>query len=98
MTNIGGIDVPTPELDKETAAKEKGAQKIGNFIEWLIHESPYIICKETDHIDADYTAKYVPAHKGPKALLAEYFGIDLQKCEQERKAILEAWQKSQGYT
>lgn len=42
------------------------------------------------------TEVVVPISEGSDALLARYFGIDLNGVERERKQILEEWTKTQA--
>ena len=79
----------TPELDKMLAVKEK-SQIIGEFLEWLSGQS--IVLAEFDMVaceDCGYkTEMLVYRRTGREQLLAEFFEIDLNKCEQERQQIL----------
>jgi hypothetical protein len=82
----------TPELDKMAAIRDE-SQKIGEFLTWL-GEQGNTICKfiEPDDIDDPDEAPnggYYPVRKDTEQILADYFGIDLNKCEQERRDILE---------
>ncbi len=74
---------PTPELDKMLAVKDK-SQAIGEFLDWLQHDKNYVL--------AEYGEKdrLYPLYSSIETLLAEYFGIDLKKIEQERRAILKS--------
>lgn len=83
----------TPELDKMKAAKET-SQKIGEFIEWL-GENGYHICIECSGggmPDGD-SSEYWPCNESIEKLLAKYYNIDLNKVEQEKRAILEEFRK-----
>lgn len=75
-------EIPAPECDKMLAIHED-SQKIGEFIEWL-GEQGMEIC--VDCMDGEYT----PLRKTREQLLAEYFDIDLEKVEQERRKILKS--------
>lgn len=47
--------------------------------------------RSPDPLDDKYTyepAGHYPAHKGTEALLADFFGIDLGKYEEEKRAML----------
>lgn len=81
----------TPELDKMKKIQEK-SQEIGYFLDWLNAEKSWILCKMFEGEEDNHTHKgdYLPAHFNIEKLLAEYFRIDLQKVEKERRAILEA--------
>lgn len=78
----------TPELDKMLAVKEK-SQTIGEFLQWLAGQE-FEIC-ECGKILDNYDEKMdglLPVRKSTEQLLAEFFEIDLNKCEQERQQIL----------
>lgn len=76
----------TPELDKMLAVKEK-SHAIGEFLDWL-DESSLVVC-EYGVCDCDECGNELyPARTSTEQLLADYFGIDLNKCEQERQQIL----------
>lgn len=81
-------NVKTPELDKMLAVKDK-SQEIGAFLDSL-SEQGYAICehKQYGEDEWDGPSGYHPVRKNIEQLLAEYFNIDLKKCEEERQAIL----------
>lgn len=66
------------ELER-MAQVRKRSQIIGEFLEWL--RSKYTICKSSGH-------GYYPALKSTEELLAEYFEIDLEQAERERRELL----------
>ncbi len=72
----------TPELDKMRAVKDK-SQAIGEFIDWLRQDN-------CDICEMDDNGHYLPIYQSIEKWLAEYFEIDLNKCEEERRAILDA--------
>jgi hypothetical protein len=72
---------PTPELDKMKAVHEK-SQAIGEFIDVFLSEKHIVLC------ESHPTEGYFPVTTSIERLLAEHFGIDLNKCESERRAIL----------
>jgi hypothetical protein len=81
-----------PECDKLAAIKDK-AEVLQEFVDWLNDERGYSICerrpsgKSTAHEELD---EYWPAsYGGYNRLFADFFGIDLDKVEQERRAILD---------
>lgn len=79
-----------PECDKVKDISDI-SQKIGEFIEWL-KEKNYIICKK--EIDEEYgTAFFHPTYLPMEETLAEFFNIDLNKLEEERRNILEEFRK-----
>lgn len=72
----------TPELDRQKEARDEGhSEAIGAFMEWL-GEQCYHICTS----DGD---NFYPTGWSINTLLAAYFKIDLNKVEQERRALLE---------
>ena len=71
---------PTPTLDKMQAVHAR-SQAIGEFLEWLGQQG-YVICCSGRYPPA-------PAGKSTEQLLAEYFGIDLEAAERERRAVLD---------
>lgn len=74
-----------PECEKMRAVHEK-SQAIGEFLDWL---------SERGIVLASYyeEAGLSPHRVNVEALLAEYFGIDLDKAEQEKRTILEELRK-----
>jgi hypothetical protein len=89
-----------PECDKAIAVKED-SQKIGEFLEWLQLEKQMPLCKYgcddtcssildmTGNIDCDCNkTTLIRAHTGIEELLAEYFDVDLQKVEREKRRLL----------
>jgi len=62
------------------------SQKIGEFIEWLGEQS-MAVC----HFDGSLNhSNYWPANEPINKLLARFFGIDLDKLEDEKTAMLDA--------
>lgn len=84
------------ELDKMRAVKDDSAV-ISGFIDWL-EEEGYQICKHQETIFhsqelGDYTPEgWYPQRKTYEQLLADFFEIDLEKIEQERRELLESLQ------
>lgn len=72
--------VPTPECDKLLKVKDR-SQEIGDFLEWLAGQEVELCT----YVDKD---GYHPVRESTEQLLAEYFGIDLAKIEQEKRAIM----------
>lgn len=77
-------EIPCPECEK-LAAVSKESQPIGVFLEWLQGERG-IVLAEYDDDEEDL----VPVHIRIENLLAEFFEIDLNKVEEERRALLES--------
>lgn len=73
--------VKTPELDKMLAVKQK-SQVISGFIEWLEGQGIELGRYVTD-------TRLAPLHMNIELLLAQYFDIDLDEAENEKRAILE---------
>lgn len=76
------ISLPPACPENEKIAKLQGENKtIGDFLEWLFDE--YTLCSW----DKVYE-RYESNNKGVEKLLADYYGIDLDKVEQEKIALL----------
>ena len=71
-----------PECDRAIAVKDK-SQSIGEFLEWMELEKGLVRA----YYDEDYNV-YRRAHGGIEKLLAEYFEIDLDKVEREKRRLL----------
>lgn len=89
-----------PECEKLHAVHEE-SQKIGEFLTWLKSKVELATWEENEDDDTNaYMPELLyPAHKyggdyGTQLLLAEYFGIDLDKVEEERRQILEELRKA----
>ena len=75
-----------PECDKMIAVQDDSKQ-LGDFLDWL-NFNGYAVCRF--HQDADFPDNpYMPIDNFER-LLADYFGIDLKKAEQEKQAVLKA--------
>lgn len=77
----------TPECDKLSAITER-SQVIGEFLDWLQHERSVELCERDCLSD-----KLMMCSSSIEQLLAEYFEIDLEKVEQEKRAILDELRK-----
>lgn len=71
---------PTPELDKMKSVKDQ-SEIIGGFIDWLSCNQLEICIRNPDD-------DLFPVRKSIEQLLAQYFKINLNKCERERQAVL----------
>lgn len=71
----------TPELDKLHKVTDE-SQGIGAFLDWL-REQGLTLCKY--YVDETYEPCGLPAEK----LLADYYKIDLEEVEQERRDLLD---------
>ena len=74
----------TPELDKMSIVQDK-SQAIGQFIEWLGERDPQLYLCEC----AKEEEGFFPVYPSIEKLLAEYFEIDLNKVEKERRELLD---------
>jgi hypothetical protein len=79
-----------PEHEKLNAVKAK-SQAIGEFLEWLQHER---FQRVTLCLEADDEEEFYPFHYSTEHLLAEFFKIDLNKIEAEKRAMLETMRKA----
>jgi hypothetical protein len=93
---------PCPECEKLAAISDQSNQ-IGDFLNWLANQG-LNICEWVNNEDDD-TNEYMPeillpagyhTSTGANRLLAKYFEIDLDKVEQERRALLEWLQEIQS--
>ena len=76
------------ELKKLIAVKDK-SQTIGEFLEWL-QEEDYVLSFWVERGQRPHTwYELSPLGKSVEQLLAEYFEIDLDKVEHERRVLLE---------
>jgi len=83
----------TPECEKLHAVKDK-SQAIGEFLDWLKNEKHYFIAERVvDFIHED--SDLMPVWTSIEELLAEYFEIDLNKVEQEKRQLLNHIRKEQ---
>ena len=86
-------DMKTPEFEKIQTNHDE-SQVIGMFLEWLQNEQEVILCtcdkRKSDKLDEEY---YDPIDDTIEQLLAEYFDIDLDKVEKERRGLLDEIRK-----
>lgn len=75
-----------PECEKMAKVKDK-SQIIGEFIDWIIETQKFIVC-----VDSGYGG-YYPVNITIEELLAKFFGIDLNKVEEERRQMLDEIRK-----
>lgn len=69
-----------PEHDKVKAIQDE-SQAIGAFLD----NSGYTLCE----VDADLN-RFVPIYRSIERILADYFGIDLDELEREKRAMLDS--------
>ena len=87
--------VKTPELDKMLVIQDK-SQKIGEFLEWLSEQDIELMTQPEEQCSDCYEREncggvmmmYISRSK--EQMLADFFDIDLVKCEQERQALMDA--------
>lgn len=84
------MKVKTTELDKMAKVHER-SQAIGAFLDWLGGERDYTICELGEN--GEGMEEYFPVRPNIEKLLAEYFDIDLEKVEKERRKLLDSLQK-----
>jgi hypothetical protein len=72
-----------PECEKLAKVSET-SQKIGEFLEWL-NEQGFTICR----LGEDNSDLFYPDYTSINQRLADFFGIDLNKVEAERRQMLE---------
>lgn len=75
-----------PECEKLKAASPK-SQAIGEFLDWLEAEKGVQLARYPEDSE-----RLVPFSFSTERLLAEFFGIDLDKVEDERRAMLSSLQ------
>lgn len=74
----------TPELDKQHKAIEDGAHRVGEFLDWLDTQGVELAQR------AGFGDDLVPyVRRSRKQLIADFFGIDLDKVEAETMALLD---------
>lgn len=67
---------------------QKESQAVGEFLEWLRGEKGYEIARwNRDDFDEE-DDRLVPVHISIEKLLAEFFNIDTNKLEEEKRAML----------
>jgi len=62
--------------------------KIGHFLDWLVHDKGYVIAEYRVMEECYPADQLVPVRGDFNKLLADYYNIDLNKVEEERRAIL----------
>lgn len=78
-----------PEHEKLQDVKEK-SQFLGEFLEWLRGDN-YELCdvvRQENSSGQEYVT-YVPNRRSIERLLAEFLDINLEKMEEEKRAMLE---------
>lgn len=92
---VGTATIETPELDRQREIIDSGkAAVVQEFIDWLSNDRQYMLCTPKEDSLHGY---YLPvSYGGPEQLMADFFGIDRDKIEAERRAILSALQEAQS--
>lgn len=70
-----------PEHDRMAEVRER-SQVIGEFLDFI----PYRLCEINN--ESWSFPQWVPVGRSVNAILADYFGIDLNRVEQEKRAML----------
>lgn len=78
--------IPTPELDKLLKVKPH-SQRIGEFLEWL--QGTGVVLARWQQVDHYRDEQLLPIHVTTEQLLADFFEIDLDVVEAERRRLLE---------
>lgn len=73
-----------PECEKMSKVRPQ-SQAIGEFLEWLQYEKGWSLATVPEY----YDHTLVEVSFSIESLLAEYFGIDLDKVETERRQMLD---------
>lgn len=104
MTDEKSVRKEYPELEKVEQIRER-SEPAGAFLDWLVNERGIILAQYHKHTDGckfeededeppvwdcGYDEDQLqPCYIGIEKLLAEYFHIDLDKVEKERRQLLE---------
>lgn len=80
------MKVETPEHEK-LAKIQKESQTCGEFMDWLFSEKKIILAKYDGELGHE---RLWPSGAVVVDLLAEFFGIDQSKIEDEKRALLAA--------
>lgn len=67
-------------------------ETIGDFLEWL-DENGMVVCQRTDN---NVHNLYWPVAKSVEQLIAEFFGLDRKKLEDEKRAMLDEIRRANG--
>jgi len=76
-----------PEHEKVKAIRAE-SQCQGEFLEWL-GEQGILLCRLDTGDDSGEHYPYIPIYATKEELLARYHGVDLDKLEEEKQAIIE---------
>lgn len=88
-------ELKTPELDKQLEIVKSGkAGVVQDFIDWLREEKDYVLGEYQDW-EGYSEQQFVPVYIQPEQLMADFFGIDRNKIEAERRALLDTLRDAQ---
>lgn len=80
--------IATPELDHQKRITDSGeADTVENFYNWLRDQGLHL-CRLEDV--GRMEPRYMPDNRTPERLIADFFGLNLNKIEAERRAVLQA--------
>jgi len=68
---------------------------IAFFLEWLGAQG-IALCERYVNPESGRDGEYVRVRKSTEDLLASYYGIDLKKIEEEKRAMLDAMREATG--
>lgn len=81
-----------PEHEKLKLVQEH-SNIIGQFLDWLSYERGYKICECCEGADARNDDSYYPVNSTTEKILADYYGINLDKLENEKRQMLDLLRK-----
>lgn len=80
-----------PEHDKLTEIADQ-SHAVGQFLDEFLPSKGYVLA----YVPEQYDHTLVPVQRTINSLLAEYFEIDQDKIEAEKRAMLDSLRKIQG--
>lgn len=78
-----------PEHEKMCAIMEQ-SQTIGEFLDWLLGEKDIVL---SQYLNPN-SERLTPINPNTQDLLAEFFGIDLNKIEMEKREMLKTMREA----
>ncbi len=89
---------PAPECEKLLKVS-KESNVIGEFLDWMESEKKLVFAKwgmvKPEYSDGFEREGLLPEHINKEKLLADFYKIDLNKVETERRALLDHLRKQQ---
>ena len=76
------LEPDSPECDKWAACSD-GRQTVADFLDFLSEKGISLAVDSTEHSDAQ-----MPCNRSRSSLIAEFFEIDVNRLEDERRALL----------